>query len=121
MQERKPGALRNGAPFRDWELPAPLAKMREALGSKSDGDRQFVGILGTIGAYGLEAVAAACAEALVAKTPSRDVVLNILSRVHDALDEPAFSPAQYLPVLISEPLADCGRYDVLLSGGERHA
>ena len=79
--ERKPGALRNGAPFRDWELPAPLAKMREALGSKSDGDRQFVGILGTIGAYGLEAVAAACAEALVAKTPSRDVVLN-LSLIH---------------------------------------
>lgn len=118
--ERKPGALRNGAPFKDWELPEPLAQVREALGKHSDGNRQFVGILGTIGAYGLEAVAAACAEALAAKTPSRDVVLNILSRVHDP-DEPAFSLAEHLPVLASEPLADCGRYDVLLSRGERHA
>jgi len=118
--ERKPGALRNGAPFKDWDLPAPLAGMREALGTKSDGDRQFVGILGTIGAYGLEAVAAACAEALAAKTPSRDVVLNILSRVGDD-DEPAFPAAEHLPALAREPLADCGRYDVLLSGGERHA
>ena len=23
---RKPGALRNGAPFKDWDLPAPLCK-----------------------------------------------------------------------------------------------
>jgi hypothetical protein len=119
--ERKPGALRNGAPFKDWDLPAPLAGMREALGTKSDGDRQFVGILGTIGAYGLEAVAAACAEALLAKTPSRDVVLNILSRSQDDPEVPLFSPTEHLPVLISEPLADCGRYDALLSGGERHA
>ena len=43
---RKPGALRNGAPFRDWELPAALTALREALGRHADGDRQFVGILG---------------------------------------------------------------------------
>src|SRR5688500_2908660 len=24
LLERKPGALRNGAPFKDWELPKPL-------------------------------------------------------------------------------------------------
>jgi hypothetical protein len=118
--ERKPGALRNGAPFKDWDLPEPLARVREALGKHSDGNRQFVGILGLIGAYGLEAVASACAEALAAKTPSRDVVLNILSRIND-LGEPTFFPAEHLPMLISEPLADCGRYDALLSGGERDA
>src|SRR5208283_7878 len=27
--ERKPGALRNGAPFKDWNLPASLTRLRE--------------------------------------------------------------------------------------------
>jgi len=115
--ERKPGALRNGAPFKDWELPPPLSAIREALGSRPDGDRQFVGILGAISTYGLDAVTAACSEALFIQAPSRDVVLNILSRTHDDPDVPAFSPPLHLPVLMSEPLADCRRYDALLSGG----
>lgn len=119
--ERKPGALRNGAPFKGWELPAPLAEIREALGKHSDGDRQFVGILGRIGAYGLDAVVSACSEALRAKTPSRDVVLNILSRTLDDPDVPELSVPEYLPVLSSEPLADCGRYDALLCGGKVNA
>jgi hypothetical protein len=119
--QRKPGALRNGAPFKDWELPPPIAQIREALTRHSDGNKQFVGILGRIGAYGLDAVADACAEALRTKTPSRDVVLNILSRVHDDPQVPAFSPPAYLPILMSEPLADCHRYDVLLVGGEANA
>jgi transposase len=118
--KRKPGALRNGAPFKDWELPLPLAQIREALAKHSDGDRQFVSILGRIGVYGLDAVADACAEALISKTPSRDVVLNILSRTYD--DEiPVFSPPGYLPTLMSEPLADCDRYDALLAGGKANA
>jgi transposase len=119
--ERKPGALRNGAPFKNWELPDALAGMREALGSRSDGDRQFVGILGTIATYGLEAVVSACAKALLMKTPSRDVVLNILSHAHDDPDMPIFLPPEHLPVLASEPLADCRRYDLLLSGGDINA
>ena len=28
---RKPGALRNGAPFKDWDLPAPLSSVRAKL------------------------------------------------------------------------------------------
>ena len=119
--ERKPGALRNGAPFKDWELPTPLAEIREAMRKHSDADRQFVGILGSIGAYGVDAVEAACVQALREKAPSRDVVLNILSRLHDDPDVPAFSVPEHLPVLISEPLADCGRYDALLSRGKINA
>jgi hypothetical protein len=42
---RKPGALRNGAPFKDWELPAPLERVRRKLKSVPDGDRQMVEIL----------------------------------------------------------------------------
>ena len=119
--KRKPGALRNGAPFKDWELPPSIAQIREVLGRHSDGDRQFVGILGRIGAYGLDAVADACAEALRMETPSCDVVLNILSRTQDDLDTPTFLPPEYLPVLMSEPTSDCGRYDTLLVGGRANA
>jgi transposase len=115
--ERKPGALRNGAPFKDWELPPAIARIRESLSGRADGDRQFVGILSTIATYGLDAVAAACAEALQMKAPSRDVVLNILSRLHD--DPPVSDlPACRLPVLSLEPVADCSRYDDLLCGGK---
>lgn len=28
---RKPGALRNGAPFKDWDLPAPLSSVRPSF------------------------------------------------------------------------------------------
>jgi len=115
--QRKPGALRNGAPFRDWELPAPLTGMREALGRRDDGDRQFVGILGAVPTYCLAAVAAACAEALTIKAPSRDVVPTLLSRAHDTPPLPPCDLPAHLPILHTPPLADCQRYDALLAGG----
>lgn len=119
--QRKPGALRNGAPFRDWELPEPLRAIRNALGARADGDRQFVGILGATAVYGLSAVTAACSEALSLKTPSRDVALNILCRSHDDPFVPVCSPMGHLPALAAPPIADCRRYDALLSGGETNA
>jgi hypothetical protein len=39
---RKPGALRNGAPFKDWLLPAGLERIRRKLQGSDDGDRQMV-------------------------------------------------------------------------------
>ena len=45
---RKPGALRNGAPFKDWALPPALAKVRTRLQHHHDGDRQFVKVLGLV-------------------------------------------------------------------------
>ena len=39
---RKPGALRNGAPFKDWVLPAALDRVRRKLAGAEDGDRQMV-------------------------------------------------------------------------------
>src|SRR6202167_6128862 len=63
---RKPGALRNGAPFKDWDLPPALAQVRGKLKSHADGDRQFVKVLGAVLDHDLDAVEAACAEALEA-------------------------------------------------------
>ncbi len=45
---RKPGALRNGAPFKDWVLPAALDRVRRKLAGSDDGDRQMVKILAAV-------------------------------------------------------------------------
>ena len=77
---RKPGAWRNGAPFKDWLLPGALERIRRKLGGADDGDRQMVDILTAVLTDGLTAVEAACAEALREGVHSADVVLNILAR-----------------------------------------
>ena len=112
----KPGALRNGAPFKEWELPEPMMKIREALSGRPDGDRQFVGILSTVSTYGLDAVVKACADTISAGLSSRDVVLNILCRAHDT-EVSQCEPPPHLPELTAPPLANCSQYDDLLMGG----
>src|SRR3954449_2414777 len=74
---RKPGALRNGAPFKDWLVPAGVGRGRRKLAGSADGDRQMVRILAAVLSDGLGAVEAACVEALREGGPSADVVLNI--------------------------------------------
>jgi hypothetical protein len=80
---RKPGALRNGARFKNWLLPGALERIRRKLATADDGDRQMVDILGAVLTDGLGAVEAGCAEALSAELHSSDVILNILARRRD--------------------------------------
>ncbi|WP_419588620.1 Mu transposase domain-containing protein, partial [Thiolapillus sp.] len=42
--ERKPGALRNGAPFVQWDLPSPVRKVRDHLLKQDKGDRAFASL-----------------------------------------------------------------------------
>jgi len=109
---RKPGALRNGAPFKDWVLPASLERVRRKLCRVSDGDRQMVEILGAVLSDGLPAVEAACAEALCEGVHSAGVILNILARRRDP-DPPVTIMAPDALRLAHEPAADCSRYDNL--------
>jgi hypothetical protein len=109
---RKPGALRNGAPFRAWLLPASLERVRRMLKGSDDGDRQMVKILSAVLTDGLAAVETACAEALAGGVHSADVVLNILARRRD--------PGPVATILTPDalrlrhaPIADCARYDGL--------
>ena len=76
----KPGALRNGAPFQDWELPPALSRLRRKLGAGDDADRRFVRVLAAVLDDGLDLVEAAVREALLAGIISDDVILNILAR-----------------------------------------
>ncbi len=109
---RKPGALRNGAPFKDWVLPASLERVRRRLKGSDDGDRQMVKILTAVLTDGLVAVEAACAEALEAGLASADVILNALARRQQAAPPPPILTPERLTLSIA-PLADCARYDRL--------
>ncbi|KAB1067412.1 IS21 family transposase [Methylobacterium planeticum] len=109
---RKPGALRNGAPFKDWVLPAALDRIRRKLAGSADGDRQMVEILTAVLRDGLSAVEAACAEALREGVHSADVVLNILARQREPTVPVTILTPESLR-LRHEPVADCARYDSL--------
>jgi transposase len=109
---RKPGALRNGAPFKDWLLPASLERVRRKLKGSDDGDRQMVKVLSAVLSDGLVAVEAASAEALASGVHSADVILNILARRRDPGPAATILTPDALQ-LRHAPLADCTRYDSL--------
>jgi hypothetical protein len=109
---RKPGALRNGAPFKDWPLPASLERVRRKLKGSDDGDRQMVKVLAAVLTDGLAAVEAACGEALSDGVHSADVILNILARRRDPGPTATVSTPEALR-LHHTPIADCARYDSL--------
>ena len=111
---RKPGALRNGAPFKDWVLPAALDRIRRKLAGSNDGDRQMVKILAAVLTDGLPAVEAACAQSLAEGVHSADVVLNILARHRDPGPAATIMTPDALR-LRHAPIADCARYDQLRS------
>jgi transposase len=111
---RKPGALRNGAPFKDWVLPASLERVRHKLAGSNDGDRQMVAILATVLTDGLPAVEAACAQAMSEGVHSSDVIINILARQRDPGPAATILTPDALR-LRHAPLADCARYDQLRS------
>ena len=110
---RKPGAWRNGAPFRDWVLPASIEKIRRRLNSATDGGRQMVTILTAVLSDGLPAVEAACAEALREGVCSADIVLNILARQREPRSPVTILNTPQALRLRIEPTADCSRYDSL--------
>jgi hypothetical protein len=109
---RKPGALRNGAPFKDWVLPGSLERIRRHLSGSDEGDRQMVKILAAVLSDGLSAVEAACAEALAEGVHSADVIINILARRREPPTAPSIQTPQALQ-LKHAPVADCARYDQL--------
>ena len=111
---RKPGALRNGAPFKDWVLPAALERVRRKLAGSNDGDRQMVAILATVLTDGLPAVEAACAQAMSEGVHSSDVIINILARQRDPGPATTILTSDAL-TLRHAPAADCARYDQLRS------
>jgi hypothetical protein len=114
---RKPGALRNGAPFKDWVLPTALERVRRKLTGSDDGDRQMVKILAAVFTDGLPAVEAACLQALSEGVHSADAVINVLARQRDPGPAATILTPDALR-LRHAPTADCARYDQRIGRSE---
>ena len=112
--QRKPGALRNGAPFA--ELPLAFKSLQTALLKQPGGDREMVEILALVLHHDEQAVLTAVELALEADSPSKTHVLNVLLRLLDgkpgALPELSVSAPQALQLAV-EPQANVQRYDTL--------
>ncbi len=77
--ERKPGALRNGAPFKYLKLPQSLVNIRENLKAHEDGDKQFIKILLQVSEHGLDKVDEACVNALKVGLSNADFIKQYLA------------------------------------------
>ncbi|MCC7059245.1 MAG: IS21 family transposase [Burkholderiaceae bacterium] len=112
LVQRKPGALRNGAPFVD--LPAPLQQLRRALLREEGGDRIMAQVLAIVPEAGLDAVLVAVELALESAPPSGRVsvehVRNVLARLNAA---PRPANVDTALRVATPPQADTARYDRL--------
>jgi len=110
VAQRKPGALRNGAPF--MELPESFRQLRTRLLKRPGGDREMVDILALVLLHDEQQVERAVARALEAGEPSKQHVLNCLSRLEEPRRPKRLNAPPALK-LVTEPLADTARYDKL--------
>jgi transposase len=113
--ERKPGALRNGVPFQQWDLPTPVRLVRDRILGQPKGDRAFVELLMMAREFGMEPLQVACELVLEGSVVTAAVVMNEMRRL--------IAPSTPIPLLVPEmlklliePMADCSRYDSLRGG-----
>lgn len=106
--ERKPGALRNGAPFAD--MPEPLQRLRGLLLKREGGDRVMAKVLAAVPKFGLEAILVAVELVLESGNPSAEHVENVLNRLKNT---PAPERVETLLEVSEAPIADTERYDSL--------
>lgn len=119
LVQRKPGVLRNGAPFAD--LPRPLQSLRQALLRHEGGDRVMAQVLAAVPIVGLEAVSVAVELAMETGAVSAEHVLNVIGRLRPT---PGIDRVETSLVLKETPLADMERYDSLrtiVAGEDDHA
>jgi hypothetical protein len=115
--DRKPGALRNGAPFGD--MPTPFAMLQAALRRRERhlGDRVMASVLATVPTHGLDVVLVAVELVLESGAPSAEHVLNMLARLkQERMPEHVETSLR----LNEEPLANTQRYDSLNAGEVSH-
>ncbi|MGV1080866.1 MAG: IS21 family transposase [Candidatus Nanopelagicales bacterium] len=117
--ERKPGALRHGAPFQDWDLPVSIQVVRDRLMKQPKGDKAFVDLLLMAKEAGLEAMEIACELTLETGIINASVVVNELRRLLEPPRAKTLTTADSLSLRV-EPTSDCSRYECLLGGRYVH-
>jgi transposase len=116
LVERKPGVLRNGAPFA--QMPEPLVRLQRLLLRREGGDRVMSQMLAVVPKAGLESVLVAVDLVLESGVVSVEHVLNVIARLNQApLPESVPTTLQ----VKEAPVADTGRYDRLRTQEADHA
>ena len=113
LVQRKPGALRNGAPFAD--MPAPLKQLKLALMRYVGGDRVMAQVLAAVPRAGLDAVLVAVELVIESGALSAEHVLNVLARLNAGTPPACVETSLQLK---EAPLANTGRYDSLRNPDE---
>jgi transposase len=117
VAQRKPGALRNGAPFET--LPDDFKTLQRYLLRRPQGDREMVEVLALVLHHDESLVIQAVAQSLRCDHPSKQHVVNCLSRLMQPI-QPAPQPAPPRLILKEEPVANTHRYDALRSARHAH-
>ncbi len=108
IAERKPGVLRNGAPFNG--MPAPLLALHQHLTRHDGGDRVMAQVLSAVTVHGIDAVLVAVALILESGAVSAEHVTNVIARL---CQPPPPARVETTLTVKDEPLADTSRYDRL--------
>lgn len=111
--ERKPGALRNGAPFAD--LPKPLQLLKRGLRRHANGDRVMTQVLAAVPIAGLDAILVAVELVLESGSLSAEHILNVLARLTSTSAPPSAETSLQLKIA---PVANTARYDRLRTTDE---
>jgi transposase len=108
--QRKPGALRNGAPF--TTLPKSFRTLQAVLLKRPGGDREMADILALVLQHDESLVEQAVCQAIESGVLTKTHILNRLGHL---LDEPRPARLQPPPALAIhiEPIANTARYDHL--------
>jgi len=120
LVQRKPGALRNGAPFAD--MPEALQRLRRGLLRQVGGDRVMAQVLAIVPTAGLDAVIVAVELAMENSPPSGRVSVEHVVNVLGRLNAPATPPSAETALQVATPpLANTARYDSLRGQEVGHA
>ena len=108
LVQRKPGALRNGAPFAD--MPPQLLRLRHGLMRLDGGDKVMAQVLNCVVSHGLEAVLVAAELVIETGALSAEHIMNVLARLNVAVVPETVASGLRLK---EPPAADTARYDRL--------
>jgi transposase len=114
---RKPGTLRDGAPFIDWQLASSMHKIKVHYMNTKGGDRDFVELLMQVQEHGIEIIETACDLAVEQNTLRLPAIINLMNRLIEPIVDP-LPDDQLYPKLTVIPQADCKRYEMLYRAQE---
>ncbi len=119
LLERKPGALRNGAPFA--EMPGALLSLKGALNKRPSGDRAMAELLACVPRQGLDSVLAAVESLLATGVVSIEQVKHLVSTLAGT-GQPSAEPLRVTTPDVLQvkdaPIADTARYERLCGGSD---